>query len=116
MKGYARLLIRVSAAAWISASAPAIASPHTVAECREGGEFIRHAARARDYGMPRERFMNQLEADLRAIQAFVPELRWFARDASDEQMLIEHAGRVFDLPLDPLQHENQFLTACMPQA
>jgi len=116
MKGYARLLMAVLAAACVSASTPALASPHTVAECREGGEFIRNAARSRDNGMTRDAFMYQLEVDLRAIQAFVPELRWFARDESDEQMLLKHAGRVFDRPLDPLQHEYQFLNACMPQA
>ena len=116
MKGHARLLMAVAAAACIDASTPALASPHSVAECREGGEFIRNAARSRDNGMTREAFMYQLEFDLRAIQAFVPELRWFARDESDEQMLLRHAGRVFDRPLDPLQHENQFLNACMTRA
>jgi hypothetical protein len=60
--------------------------------------------------------MYQLEFDLKAILAFVPELRWFARDESDEQMLLRHAGRVFDRPLDPLLHEDLFLNACMPQA
>ena len=112
---FARLIATISVLACGHATIPVLADQHTDAECREGGEFIRDAARSRDAGMAREVFMNQLINDLMAIYSFAPEPRWFARDESDEQMLIEHAERVFDRLADPLQHEGEFLKAYQSQ-
>ncbi|MBC8006663.1 MAG: hypothetical protein H7X76_01295, partial [Prolixibacteraceae bacterium] len=61
----------------------------TVAECTEGGEFIRNAALARDSGIPRDFFVNKLIEDLIVILSFPPHLRWFVQDDSDETLLCE---------------------------
>jgi hypothetical protein len=60
-------------------TAQATAHPLTLAECAEGGEFIRNAALARDAGTSREFFIGRLEEDLILIQAFPPQLRWFVQ-------------------------------------
>ena len=67
--------------------AQATAHPLTLAECAEGGEFIRNAALARDAGASREFFIGKLAEDLILIQAFPPQLRWFVQDAADEEFL-----------------------------
>jgi hypothetical protein len=82
-------------------------------ECIEGSEFIANAARARDNGIGRETFLDRLEADLIAIRAFPPSLRWFARDRDDERFLFEAAARVFDRPRSPEQHHADFLAGCL---
>jgi hypothetical protein len=112
----ARLLATIGVLACACVTIPARADHHTDAECREGGEFIGNAARSRDAGMARDAFMARLTGDLVTIRAFPRELRWFARDESDEQLLIEFAGRVFDRPAEPAQHEVEFLRACTPSA
>ena len=48
MNRYARLVTIISAMVCACAAAPVLADHHTEAECREGGEFIRNAALARD--------------------------------------------------------------------
>jgi hypothetical protein len=85
-------------------------------ECIEGSEFIANAARARDNGVGRETFLDRLEADLIAIRAFPPALRWFARDRDDEQFLFDAAARVFDRPRAPEQHHADFLAGCLDRA
>ena len=55
-----RILVVVIALAW---SAVAVALPHSASECREGGDFIRNAALARDAGYTREFFVGRLEED-----------------------------------------------------
>ncbi|MGQ0579517.1 MAG: hypothetical protein ACT4PQ_11490 [Betaproteobacteria bacterium] len=93
--------------------AQAAAHPLTLAECAEGGEFIRNAALARDAGASREFFVSKLEEDLLLIQAFPPQLRWFVQDAVDEAFLSRRVEKVFDMPLKPEQHEAAFISDCI---
>jgi hypothetical protein len=81
-------------------------------ECREGAEFIEHAAMSRDSGLSRDDFLGRLQEDLQAIQAFPPALRWFVQDAADEELLVGAALRVFDAPRAPEDHRNDFAEAC----
>jgi hypothetical protein len=91
------------------------ASGHEVsrAECTEGSEFIRNAARARDNGLSREAYLAQLRGDLISIRAFPPELRWFAQDEQDEALLYSAASDVFDDPQPPERHRQAFMERCL---
>ena len=93
--------------------AQATAHPLTLAECAEGGEFVRNAALARDAGASREFFIGKLEEDLLLIQAFPPQLRWFVQDAMDEEFLSRRVARVFEKPMKPEQHEAAFISDCI---
>jgi len=105
--------LRRAVLAVMVASAP-VAWSHdlSVEECLEGGDFIRHAAMSRDYGMTRQQFMTRVHGDLLAIQSFPPELRWFVQDFEDEALLVSAAERVFDEPADPESHRDLFLQTC----
>jgi hypothetical protein len=105
------LRIMVIAVALATASA-ASAGTHTVAECFEGSDFIRNAARARDNGMTRGAFLERLQGDFALIRAYPPELRWFAKDADDERLLFDAAAEVFDAPRSPDVHRAHFLALC----
>jgi hypothetical protein len=94
-------------------TAQATAHPLTLAECAEGGEFIRNAALARDTGITREFFVGRLEEDLVLIKAFPPHLRWFVQDAAEERLLSQAVFEVFDSPTKPEQHESQFINDCI---
>ena len=94
----------------------ALAHPLTLAECNEGGEFIRNAALARDNGMTREFFVDKLTEDLVMIQSFPPHLRWFVQDSGDEKLLSEAVFKVFDEPMTAEQHESSFIGACIQTA
>ena len=94
----------------------AIAHPLTMAECTEGGEFIRNAALARDNGMTREIFVDKLTEDLVMIQSFPPQLRWFVQDSGDEKLLSDAVFKVFDEPMTAEQHESSFIGACIQTA
>jgi len=107
---------RVLFALAISASAAAIAQPHSTGECREGSDFIRNAALARDAGASREFFVGRLEEDLVAIRAFPPELRWFVYDADDEAFLRAEVAAVFDAPQSGDEHQQGFLARCVQYA
>ena len=98
---------------WASGAA---AHSITLAECSEGGEFIRNAALARDAGISRDFFIGKLEEDLVMIRAYPPELRWFVQDDADEQFLSERAERVFDSPMKPEEHEAAFVRDCIMQS
>jgi len=93
-----------------------MAHPLTLAECNEGGEFIRNAAFARDNGMTREFFVDKLAEDLIMIQSFPPQLRWFVQDSGDEKLLSEAVFKVFDEPMKAEQHEASFIGACLQTA
>lgn len=108
-----RSLVASSSLALLLWSQTAQCHPVSPAECREGGEFIRNAALARDSGITREFFIGQLEQDLMLIRAFPPHLRWFAQDEEDERFLSEQAAAVFDAPRAPEQHEADFVRACL---
>ena len=88
----------------------------TLTDCMEGSDFVANAARSRDNGMTRASFLDRLDADLAAIRAFPPELRWFARNPDDERFLVTEATRVFDQPQAPERHQAEFLAACLDRA
>ncbi len=81
-------------------------------ECFEGGDFIAHAAEARDNGITKAEFVDRLVADVYLIQAFPPELRWFVVDPDDAEFLQSEASRVFDSPRPPEMHRADFLSRC----
>ena len=95
-----------------AAGAPAAGHPRTLQECLEGGDFIAHAAEARDNGITKAEFLNRLLDDIRLIQAFPPQLRWFVVDPEDADFLHEEASKVFDTPRRPEAHRAQFLSRC----
>jgi hypothetical protein len=92
------------------------AEPHSAGECREGGDFIRNAALARDGGTTREFFVNRMEEDFIMIRAFPKSLRWFAHDTDDEQFLRTEVAAVFDTPLAGDQHRAGFLARCVERS
>jgi hypothetical protein len=94
----------------------AAAQPHSVRECREGGDFIRNAALARDSGATREFFVGRLEDDLATVRAFPAALRWFVRDAADEDFLRAEVHAVFDDPAASERHRDSFLERCARRA
>ena len=104
-----RRLPLAMACAWTITAA---AQPHSASECREGGDFIRNAALARDAGATREFFAGRLEDDLITIRAFPAELRWFAHDAADEAFLRAEVHAVFDAPAASELHRDAFLDRC----
>jgi len=97
-------------------AACAAAQPHSARECREGGDFIRNAALARDSGATREFFVGRLEDDLAAVRAYPPALRWFVRDAADEDFLRAEVYAVFDDPTASERHRDRFLERCARRA
>ena len=98
------------------------ASPHAIAhalskqECVEGGDFIAHAADARDNGINKSAFLDRLNADITLIQAFPPDLRWFVADSDDAEFLLSESSEVFDRPQDSEAHRAQFLEHCFDRA
>jgi hypothetical protein len=109
-----RFLVLIAFAA--GAHAPAGAHEPTLQECLEGGDFIAHAAEARDNGMTKEQFLERLVADIRLIQSYPPQLRWFVTDADDATFLHEEASRVFDAHRTPDAHRAQFLAHCFDRS
>jgi hypothetical protein len=95
------------------AAAPAAAGVPSLDDCLEGSDFIANAARSRDNGMSRERFLARMGDDFEVIRAFPPSLRWFAKDRDDERFLLEAAARVFDRPRAPAEHHAEFLALCV---
>jgi len=85
-------------------------------ECLEGGDFIAHAAQARDNGSTRSEFLDRLVADILLIQAFPPQLRWFVSDPEDAEFLRAEAALVFDAPVHPEAHRAQFLSRCFERS
>ncbi len=110
--GMMRSTLGLLATAAIFFVGPAGASIHSVAECREGAEFIRNAALSRANGQPREAFLDRLHGDLTLIRGMPRASRWFARDKSDELLLIRHVERAYDSPMDPKAHEEAFFSEC----
>ncbi|HEX5093383.1 MAG TPA: hypothetical protein VFV84_11925 [Burkholderiales bacterium] len=92
------------------------AQPHSAGECREGGDFIRNAALARDAGATRDFFVGKLEEDFVAVRAFPPGLRWFVHDAADEDFLRAEVYAVFDDPAASERHRDAFLERCARRA
>jgi len=107
-----RVPLVVATLALVACAGVAAASVPSVAECLEGSDFIANAARARDNGIARDRFLERLDSDLETIRAFPPALRWFARDGDDEAFLREATESVFREPQAPDEHRAGFLRAC----
>ena len=103
----------VIAVAALALPLAACAHEATMQECVEGSDFIGHAANARDNGMTQEAFMEKLEGDFLAIRQHPPELRWFAQDAGDEEVLRTASLAVFQNPMTPEAHASAFLTECI---
>jgi hypothetical protein len=109
--------MRVWLAAALSACflsfAPAVgAHALSLQECFEGGDFIANAAMARDNGMGKSEFVDRLLGDIRLVQAFPPEMRWFVMDPEDAEFLHAETIRVFDRPQRSEGHRAQFLSRC----
>jgi hypothetical protein len=100
------------AALLLASALPALASKHTSAECREGGEFIRNAAISRDNGLLKDAFLDRLIADLSMIRGLPDGMRWFARDEADESLLIRYAERIYDYRMSAKNNEDAFLAEC----
>jgi len=94
----------------LPAAAPALTV--TAAECGEGADFIRNAARSRDNGMTAFDFLGRLESDLVAIRAYPAAMRWFAKDEDDERLLRLAAASVFERPRPAPEHHDAFLASC----
>lgn len=94
----------------------ALATPSTLSECIEGGEFIANAAASRDNGLTRDAFLDRLEGDFVAIRSFPAPLRWFVKDADDEAFLRAAVEVVYDRPLAPERHRAAFFAACVTRA
>jgi len=107
-----RLLALALAALLLVPAAAARAGVPSVDECLEGSDFIANAARARDNGVARERFLDRMDADFATVRAFPPALRWFVHDDEDESFLRDSAQVVFDRPAAPEDHRTAFLRAC----
>ena len=98
---------------WLAiAAAPAQAHALSLQECFEGGDFIAHAAQARDNGMTKTAFNDKLLADIYLIQAFPRALRWFVQDPEDAEFLVAEATLVFDQPQMPESQRTDFLSRC----
>ena len=104
------------AAVLVLVTSGALAQPHSARECREGGDFIRNAALARDAGATREFFVGKLEDDFAAVRAFPAALRWFVHDAADEDFLRAEVYAVFDDPAASERHRDAFLERCARRA
>jgi len=103
-------------AATLAWSAAAAAHPHSAGECREGGDFIRNAALARDAGYSREFIVGRLEEDFLLIRAFPAPLRWFVQDEGDEDYLRRELATVFDTPESGEQHRAGFVERCIQRS
>ena len=100
----------------LGVASQAVAHTLSLQECLEGGDFIAHAAEARDNGMTKSAFLNQLVADIRLNQAFPPELRWFVADPEDAEFLRTESSQVFDTPQEPEMQRAQFLKRCFDRS
>jgi len=100
----------------LTLSARADAHVPSLDECLEGGDFIAHAAQARDNGSTKAGFLDRLMGDILLIQAFPPQLRWFVVDPDDAEFLHTETARVFDIPLQPEAHRAQFLSHCFERS
>jgi hypothetical protein len=98
------------------AALPASAFEVEVAECKEGADFIRNAALARENGMSKEQFVTRLDEDLQLIQAVPVELRWFAHSDDEARFLRDAVQDVYDAPLSPAAHGLAFAKACLVAA
>ena len=85
-------------------------------ECAEAGDFIKNAALARDSGMAEADFISRIRDDIEIIQSFPPHMRWFVQDDEDAAFLIAAATDVFQKPRHAIEHQRDFVKACMIKA
>lgn len=97
-------------------SSPAAAHDLSVNECKEGSDFIRNAAVARDNGVEEEAFIDRISDDIEVIRSFPPQLRWFIQDDSDAKLLISAADNVFRHPKSAHAHQIDFFNDCIANA
>ena len=95
---------------------PAAAHAPSLQECLEAGDFIANAAHSRDNGITKVAFLERLVGDIRVIQAFPPQLRWFVFDPDDAEFLHAESSSVFDDPRAPEVHRAQFLSRCFDRS
>jgi hypothetical protein len=94
---------------------PALCMAHKPSrqECREGGDFIKNAALARDRGMPEANFIGQIQDDIEVIKSFPPQMRWFVQDDEAAEFLLAAAIDVFRNPRAAPAHQAEFIKACL---
>lgn len=109
----ARLLALLGAVALCLATGAATAGTPSSDECAEAADFIGNAAQARENGMTRSAFLDQMQSDFDSIRTFPNELRWFVHDENDEAFLLDAAREVFDRPQSPQLHRVAFFHGCM---
>lgn len=97
----------------LALTAAAHAHDPSLAECKEGADYIRNAAISRDQGVTEAKFMQVFENDMRMIQRVPRELRWFVQDEEDEAFLRAQLNQVFHQPQPPQQHAKEFARACV---
>ena len=85
-------------------------------ECVQAGDFIKNAALARDGGMPEADFISRIRDDIEIIQSFPPHMRWFVQDEEDAEFLIAAATDVFQKPRMAIEHQRDFVKACLVKA
>ncbi len=91
----------------------AVAHELSVQECREGADYIRNAAIARERGITEAAFMDIFDNDLAMIMAIPKELRWFVQDDDDAAFLRSALNQVFRQPKAPSEHAMDFAHACV---
>jgi hypothetical protein len=85
-------------------------------ECREASQFIGNAARARDNGYSREKFVARFDEDIMLLSSMRPETRWFVHGEPETRFLRAAIAQVYDAPREPATHERGFLAACLDAA
>jgi len=85
-------------------------------ECREASQFIGNAARARDNGYSREKFVARFDEDIMLLSSMRPETRWFVHGDNETRFLRAAILSVYDAPRPPAAHEGSFLAACLEAA
>ncbi|MGZ3237585.1 MAG: hypothetical protein ACXWIN_01000 [Burkholderiaceae bacterium] len=88
----------------------------SVNECKEGSDFIRNAAVARDNGAAEMSFIDRISDDIEVIRAFPPQLRWFVQDDDDAKLLLSAAVNVFHHPKSAHTHQVEFFNDCIANA
>jgi hypothetical protein len=112
-----RSMIRAAATVALALVATAAAGIEVEpGECGEASQFIGNAARARDNGISRERFVGRFDDDVLLLGSMRPENRWFVHGDNETRFLRAAVLAVFDAPQAPGAHERAFLAACLRAA
>jgi hypothetical protein len=112
MRSFVAGLCLATAAAGIRAETIAVDAN----ECREGAEFIGHAAQSRRNGATKDMFIGRLEEDIVVVSGFAPEQRWFVHGDAEAQFLRDAVIDVFEFPRDPQDHAKRFFVSCLRSA